>query len=298
MKIVNFKEMLSARTQEVRQVVEAYLPSVEGYQKTVLEAMDYSVRAGGKRLRPMLMEETYRLFGGKGKEIEPFMAAIEMIHTSSLIHDDLPCMDNDTLRRGLPTAWVRFGYDMAVLAGDGLLIYSMETAAKALALTDRPDRVARCMGLLAEKTGIFGMIGGQTVDVELAGKPIPGEKLDFIYRLKTGALLEASMMIGAVLGGADEEQLKRVEKMALLVGMAFQIQDDILDLTSSDEVLGKPVLSDEKNHKTTYVSLNGMTKAKQDVEIMSEEAVSCLHELPGTNEFLEELIRMLVNREK
>lgn len=298
MKIVNFKEMLSARTQEVQQIVEAYLPSVEGYQRTVLEAMDYSVRAGGKRLRPMLMEETYRLFGGKGKEIEPFMAAIEMIHTSSLIHDDLPCMDNDTLRRGLPTAWVKFGYDMAVLAGDGLLIYSMETAAKALTFTDRPDRVARCMGLLAEKTGIFGMIGGQTVDVELAGKPIPEEELDFIYRLKTGALLEASMIIGAVLGGADEEQIKRVEKMALLVGMAFQIQDDILDLTSSDEVLGKPVLSDEKNHKTTYVSLNGMTKAKQDVEIMSEEAVTCLHELPGTNEFLEELIRMLVNREK
>lgn len=298
MKIVNFKEMLSARTQEVQQIVEAYLPSVEGYQRTVLEAMDYSVRAGGKRLRPMLMEETYRLFGGKGKEIEPFMAAIEMIHTSSLIHDDLPCMDNDTLRRGLPTAWVKFGYDMAVLAGDGLLIYSMETAAKALAFTDRPDRVARCMGLLAEKTGIFGMIGGQTVDVELAGKPIPEEELDFIYRLKTGALLEASMMIGAVLGGADEEQIKRVEKMALLVGMAFQIQDDILDLTSSDEVLGKPVLSDEKNHKTTYVSLNGMIKAKQDVEIMSEEAVTCLHKLPGTNEFLEELIRMLVNREK
>ncbi len=298
MKIVNFKEMLSARTQEVRQVVEAYMPSVDGYQKTVLEAMDYSVRAGGKRLRPMLMEETYRLFGGKGKEIEPFMAAIEMIHTSSLIHDDLPCMDNDTLRRGLPTAWVKFGYDMAVLAGDGLLIYAMETAAKALSLTDRPDRVARCMGLLAEKTGIFGMIGGQTVDVELAGKPIPEEKLDFIYRLKTGALLEASMMIGAILGGAEEEQLKLVEKMALLVGMAFQIQDDILDLTSSDEVLGKPVLSDEKNHKTTYVSLHGMTKAKQDVEIMSEEAVACLQELPGTNEFLEELIRMLVNRKR
>ncbi|WP_394525380.1 polyprenyl synthetase family protein [Lacrimispora sp. JR3] len=297
-KIVNFKEMLSARTQEVRQVVEAYMPSVDGYQKTVLEAMDYSVRAGGKRLRPMLMEETYRLFGGKGKEIEPFMAAIEMIHTSSLIHDDLPCMDNDTLRRGLPTAWVKFGYDMAVLAGDGLLIYAMETAAKALSLTDRPDRVARCMGLLAEKTGIFGMIGGQTVDVELAGKPIPEEKLDFIYRLKTGALLEASMMIGAILGGAEEEQLKLVEKMALLVGMAFQIQDDILDLTSSDEVLGKPVLSDEKNHKTTYVSLHGMTKAKQDVEIMSEEAVACLQELPGTNEFLEELIRMLVNRKR
>ncbi|MBE7719971.1 MAG: polyprenyl synthetase family protein [Lacrimispora celerecrescens] len=295
---MNFNEVFSARTEEVGHIVETYLPPVEGYQSTVLAAMDYSVRAGGKRLRPMLMEETYRLFGGRGKEIEPFMAAIEMIHTSSLIHDDLPCMDNDTLRRGLPTAWVKFGYDMAVLAGDGLLIYSMETAAKALSMSGRPDLVARCMGILAEKTGIYGMIGGQTVDVELAGKPIPKEKLNFIYRLKTGALIEASMMIGAVLGGADEAQLKLVENMASCLGMAFQIQDDILDLTSSEEVLGKPVLSDEKNHKTTYVTLEGIKKAKQDVEMISEEAISCLHELPGQNEFLEALIRMLVNREK
>ena len=298
MRNMNFNDMLSARTKEVGLVVETYLPPVEGYQSTVLAAMDYSVRAGGKRLRPMLMEETYRLFGGNGKEIEPFMAAMEMIHTSSLIHDDLPCMDNDTLRRGLPTAWVKFGYDLAVLAGDGLLIYSMETAAKALSMTDRPDLVARCMGILAEKTGIHGMIGGQTVDVELAGKPIPKEKLHFIYRLKTGALLEASMMIGALLGGADERQLKLVENMASCLGMAFQIQDDILDLTSSAEVLGKPVHSDEKNHKTTYVTLEGIKKAKQDVEMISEEAISCLHELPGQNEFLEALIRMLVNREK
>ena len=202
------------------------------------------------------------------------------------------------MRRGLPTAWVKYGYDMAVLAGDGLLIYSMETAAKALAFTDRPDRVARCMGIMAEKTGIYGMIGGQAVDVELAGKPVPREKLDFIYRLKTGALLEASMMIGAVLGGAAENEIKLVEKMAACVGLAFQIQDDILDVTSSNEVLGKPVKSDEKNHKTTYVTLEGLKKAKQDVEKISEEAVSCLHELPGENAFLEELILMLVNREK
>lgn len=298
MKIMNFKEILDARTEEVFQVVEKYLPPVEGHQATVLSAMDYSVRAGGKRLRPMLMEETYRLFGGKGKEIEPFMAAIEMIHTSSLIHDDLPCMDNDTLRRGLPTAWVKFGYDMAVLAGDGLLMYSMETAAKALSMTDRPDLIARCMGILAEKTGIYGMIGGQTADVELSGKPVSREQLDFIYRLKTGALVEASMVIGAILGRADEKEIKLVEKMASAIGLAFQIQDDILDVTSNEGVLGKPVLSDEKNHKTTYVTLEGMNKAKQDVERISEEAVSCLHELTGENLFLEELIRMLVNREK
>lgn len=298
MKNMNFHEELSARTKEVWQIVETYLPAVEGFQSTVLEAMDYSVRAGGKRLRPMLMQETYRLFGGDKKEIEPFMAAIEMIHTSSLIHDDLPCMDNDTLRRGLPTAWVKFGYDMAVLAGDGLLIYSMETAAKALEFTNQPDRVARAMGILAQKTGIYGMIGGQTVDVELAGKPIPGEKLDFIYRLKTGALLEASMVIGALLGGASEDQIKTVEEMATRIGLAFQIQDDILDLTSSAEVLGKPVYSDEKNHKTTYVTLKGMEQAREAVKTISEQAVACLKKLPGENCFLEDLIQMLVNREK
>jgi geranylgeranyl diphosphate synthase type II len=193
---------------------------------------------------------------------------------------------------------VKFGYDMAVLAGDGLLIYSMETAAKALNFSDRPDRVARAMGILAQKTGIFGMIGGQTVDVELAGKPIPVDKLDFIYRLKTGALLEASMMIGALLGGASEDELKAVEEMASKIGLAFQIQDDILDVTSNAEVLGKPVFSDEKNNKTTYVTLEGMEQAKMAVERISKEAVACLQKLSGENRFLEELIRMLVNREK
>lgn len=295
---MNAKEQLKIYTEEVEAVIEKYLPAEEGHQKTVLEAMDYSVRAGGKRLRPLLMRETYRLFGGNGSEVEPFMAAIEMIHTSSLIHDDLPCMDNDTLRRGMPTTWVKYGYDMAVLAGDGLMIYAFETAAKALSMTENKERVARCMGLLAEKTGIYGMIGGQTVDVELTNKPIAKDKLDFIYRLKTGALLEASMMIGAILAGAGEEDVKAIERTASLVGLAFQIQDDILDVTSSPEMLGKPVLSDEKNNKTTYVTLEGLDKAKKDVEEISAGAVEELHSVGRTNEFLEELIKMLVTRKK
>ena len=298
MKVMNFNEMLETRTREVEAVVERYLPAADGYQKTVLDAMNYSVRAGGKRLRPMLMEETYRLFGGSGTVVEPFMAAIEMIHTSSLIHDDLPCMDNDELRRGLPTTWVKYGYDMAVLAGDSLLIYAVETAAKAFALTEDAAVVGRCIGILAQKTGIYGMIGGQTVDVELTNKPVPHEKLDFIYHLKTGALLESSMMIGALLAGADEEETRLVEQMAAAIGLAFQIQDDILDVTSSMEVLGKPVLSDEKNNKTTYVTLEGLEKAKQDVASISDDAVRILHELPGENEFLEALIHMLLSREK
>ena len=295
---MEMREKLKSRTAEVEAVIERYLPEESGHQKTIFEAMNYSVRAGGKRLRPMLMQETCRLFGGAGNEIEPFMAAIEMIHTSSLIHDDLPCMDNDELRRGLPTTWVKFGYDMAVLAGDALLIYAVETAAKAFAQTEHMDRVGKSIGLLAEKTGIYGMIGGQVVDVELTNKPVPQEKLDFIYRLKTGALLEASMMIGAVLGGADEAQLAKVEQMASAIGLAFQIQDDILDVTGTPEQLGKPVLSDEKNNKTTYVTLFGVEQAKTDVAEISAKAVALLHELPGSNPFLENLIEMLVTREK
>ncbi|MGN0159356.1 MAG: polyprenyl synthetase family protein [Brotaphodocola sp.] len=287
-----------AKTAEVEAIVKSYLPEEAGHQKTIFEAMNYSVNAGGKRLRPMLMQETYHLFGGQGEEIKPFMAAMEMIHTSSLIHDDLPCMDNDELRRGFPTTWVKYGYDMAVLAGDALMIYAFETAAKAFAMTVHTDRIGKAIGLLAEKTGIYGMIGGQVVDVELSGKPVPEEKLDFIYRLKTGALLEASMMIGAILAGASEEHIKIVEQMASAIGLAFQIQDDILDVTSNPETLGKPVLSDEKNNKTTYVTLFGLEKAKEDVEEISERAVGLLHELPGENPFLEALIRMLVTREK
>ena len=295
---MEMREELKKRTGEVEAVVESYLPKEEGHQKTIFEAMNYSVRAGGKRLRPMLMEETYHLFGGTEKAVEPFMAAMEMIHTSSLIHDDLPCMDNDELRRGLPTTWKKFGYDMAVLAGDALMIYAFETASKAFSMTAHPDRAAKAIQVLAEKTGIYGMIGGQVVDVELTGKPIPQEKLDFIYRLKTGALLEASMMIGAILGGASEEEVKRVEEIASAVGLAFQIQDDILDVTSTSEELGKPVLSDEKNQKTTYVTLVGLDQAKADVAEISARAVSLLKELPGENPFLENLITMLVERKK
>lgn len=295
---MEMREELKKRTSEVEAVVESYLPKEEGHQKTIFEAMNYSVRAGGKRLRPMLMEETYHLFGGTEKAVEPFMAAMEMIHTSSLIHDDLPCMDNDELRRGLPTTWKKFGYDMAVLAGDALMIYAFETASKAFSMTAYPDRAAKAIQVLAEKTGIYGMIGGQVVDVELTGKPIPQEKLDFIYRLKTGALLEASMMIGAILGGASEEEGKRVEEIASAVGLAFQIQDDILDVTSTSEELGKPVLSDEKNQKTTYVTLVGLDQARADVAEISARAVSLLKELPGENPFLENLITMLVERKK
>ena len=289
---------LQEAAREAQEIVCSYLPEETGYQKTIFEAMNYSVKAGGKRLRPILMRETYRLFGGKGEEIRPFMAAIEMIHTSSLVHDDLPCMDNDRFRRGKHTTWVEYGYDMAVLAGDALMVYAFETAAKAFAMTEDKAAVGKAIAILAEKTGIYGMIGGQTVDVELTGKPIPEKELDFIYRLKTGALLEASMMIGAVLAGASEEEVKKVEQMASRIGMAFQIEDDILDVTGSEEELGKPVGSDAKNEKTTYVTLHGLSKAREASASISAEAVEILLTLPGENAFLSDLIRMLVGRKK
>ena len=297
-KEAGLRELLSQRTKEVEEVVGRYLPEEAGHQRIIFEAMNYSVRAGGKRLRPMLMQEMYRLFGGCGQEIEPFMAAVQMIHTSSLIHDDFPCMDNDELRRGKPTTWVKYGYDMAVLAGDALLIYAVETAAKACAKARDAAAAAKAVGILAQKTGVYGMIGGQVVDVQLTNKPVPREKLDFIYRLKTGALLEASMMIGALLAGAGEKEVKQVEELASLVGVAFQIQDDILDVTATTEQLGKPVLSDEKNQKTTYVTLEGIEKARRDAAELSDRAIALLKGLPGENPFLEGLIRMLITREK
>lgn len=295
------KEMnleLEMRIREVEEIIYRYLPEETGHQKTIFEAMNYSMKAGGKRLRPLLMQEVCRLFGGSLKETEPFMAAIEMIHTSSLIHDDLPCMDNDQYRRGKKSTWAAYGEDMGVLAGDGLIVYAFETACRAFPISAHPERVGRAIEILAAKTGIYGMIGGQTVDVELTNQPIPEEKLDFIYRLKTGALLEASMMIGAVLAGADETSIKLTEKAASEIGVAFQIQDDILDVTSSQEVLGKPVLSDEKNCKTTYVTLKGLEQAKEDVARISQSAIEDIKALPGENRFLEELVAMLVTREK
>lgn len=294
---MNFKEELRARTESAEKIIGKYLPEETGFQKTVLEAVNYSVTAGGKRLRPILLMETFRLFGGEGALAEPFMAAIEMIHTYSLVHDDLPAMDNDEYRRGKKTTHAAYGEAMGILAGDALLNLAFETAASAFDI-EMDKRTAKALQILSRKAGIYGMIGGQTVDVESEGQPLSREKLDFIYRLKTSALIEAAMMTGAVLAGASEEETAVIEKTACDVGLAFQIQDDILDVTSTLETLGKPIHSDDKNNKTTYVTLEGLEKAKKDVEEISERALATLASLNRRNEFLEELIRMLITREK
>lgn len=294
-----FKEAYQTKVDEIEKILRKYLPEKEGYQEVIMEAMEYSLMAGGKRLRPMLMQETYRLFGGNDMVIEPFMAAIEMIHTYSLVHDDLPAMDNDDYRRGRKTTHVVYGEDMGILAGDALLNYAFETAAKAFDLSVKDSlRIGRALQILAGKAGIYGMIGGQVVDVKSAGTTVSGEVLDFIYKLKTGALIESSMMIGAVLAGAGEEQIKAVEEIAGKVGLAFQIQDDILDVTSTAEVLGKPIHSDEKNEKTTYVTWKGLDEAKKLVEQISQEAVQKLESLHPEDDYLTSLLVSLISRDK
>ena len=295
----NIKSEINTRAEQIDQIIAAYLPAEEDYQKTIMEAMNYSILAGGKRLRPMLMLETYRLFGGESKVVEPFMAAIEMIHTYSLVHDDLPAMDNDEYRRGKKTTHAVYGEAMGILAGDALLNFAFETALKAFDMEPDNTSIGKALQVLAKKAGIYGMIGGQVVDIQSEGaKDMTRDKLDFIYRLKTGALMEASMMIGAILAGATVEEQQLVETVAGEIGLAFQIQDDILDVTSTAEVLGKPIGSDEKNEKYTYVTFEGLDKAREDVATITEQAVSHMNSLKVKNEFLNDLLLYLIGREK
>ncbi len=297
---MNFKEELKDRVDHIEAILKEYLPKEEGWQKTVIAAMNYSVLAGGKRLRPMLMEETYRLFGGKGREIEPFMAAIEMIHTYSLVHDDLPAMDNDEYRRGRKTTHVVYGEAMAILAGDGLLNYAFETAMKSFTMEGDLEKKARALSVLAQKAGIYGMIGGQTADIEAEdlGDQVTTEHLMFIHAHKTSALIEAAMMAGAILAGASQEETAQIEKAAYEIGIAFQIQDDILDVTSTLEMLGKPIGSDARNHKTTYVTLKGLEESRKEQQELSLHAIETIRSIGYSNDFLMELVTSLITREK
>ena len=298
---MNFQEELTKKTKEIEAVIREYLPAEEGFSRTMAQAMNYSMLAGGKRLRPMLMQETFRLFGGSGKLVKPFMAGMEMIHTHSLIHDDLPALDNDDYRRGRLTTHKVYGEAMGILSGVALLNYAYETMLQAFAMAEtlqQKEAVIDALQVMAEKTGIHGMLGGQSVDVENDGKALEKNMLDYIYENKTAALIEASMTTGAILAGADAEQVSVIEQAAKRIGLAFQIQDDILDVTSTDEELGKPVHSDEKNHKVTYVTLFGTEKAAAQVAGLSAEAVELLESLNKNNEFLYLLVEKLVNRRK
>lgn len=318
-----FEHKLKEKTYLAEEILTKYLPKEAGLQKTVIEAMNYSLLAGGKRLRPVLMMESYLMCGGKmNGVIEAFMAAIEMIHTYSLVHDDLPAMDNDEYRRGRKTTWCVYGDAFGVLAGDGLLNYAFEIAISALEscqtqdkseefaetedaenkplqLLQKMQQVSKALSVLAKKAGIFGMIGGQTADIEAENSEnITEETLLFIHEHKTAALIQASMMVGAILAGANDEQVKKIEKCAYNIGIAFQIQDDILDVIGDSEELGKPVGSDAQNNKQTYVTLKGLEQAKEDVDRLSREAVAILDEFEGEHEFLTQLILTLIHRRK
>ena len=294
-----FKEEQQKKTAEINRILSEYLPKEEGFQGKIMEAMQYSVTAGGKRLRPMLLWEVYRMFGGTDEEtVAPFMAAIEMIHTYSLVHDDLPAMDNDTYRRGKLTTHAKYGEAMGVLTGDALLNYAFEVMAAAVAEAKEEQirPAAKALRIMAEKAGIYGMIGGQVVDTEPHGETTI-ELLDYINKRKTAALLEACMMTGATLAGAKQEDVQKLEEIAEKVGLAFQVQDDILDVTANEEVLGKPLHSDEKNGKQTYVALVGLDGAREVVSRLSKEAVEAFDILPYENAFLRELLLSLITRE-
>lgn len=335
---MDLEKELAEKKEAAEKIIRSYLPKEEGYQSVIMEAMNYSVLRGGKRLRPILMAETCKLFSGLdilssdqkieasvrvsnsafgrtaaekndalysiAGPLERFMAAMEMIHNYSLVHDDLPAIDNDDLRRGKKTTHVVFGEAMGILAGDALLNYAYETMAGAFSTWDDEEstlinlRSAKAFSVLSKKAGIYGMVGGQVCDVNDEGKDIPKGELMFIHENKTAALIEASMMIGAILAGANDNEVSLVEKIASNIGISFQIRDDILDVTSTDEELGKPVGSDEKNKKVTFVTFEGVEKSEQEVIEKTNEAIDILHKLPGQNLFLEQLIFSLASRMK
>ena len=297
---MDFEKQLQEKIAQIEALLQAYLPKEEGYRRTILEAMNYSVMAGGKRLRPMMMQEAYIMFGGTSQAIGPFMAALEMIHTYSLVHDDLPAMDNDLYRRGKKTTHHVYGEAMGILAGDALLNFAYETAAKSFLLEPENVNIGKALIKLSKKAGVYGMVGGQVVDVEAEKKQevITKEKLDFIHHNKTAALIEAALAVGGILSGASDTEVQKLELVARKIGLAFQIQDDILDVIGKEEVLGKPIGSDARNEKVTYVTYEGIEKSKEDVARLTDEALELLHSLGKEDSFLSELFLHLVNREK
>ncbi len=295
---MNESEMKMARLR-AEEIIYRYLPEEKGYPATIVSAINYSVKAGGKRLRPIFMYETYKMFGGEGEVIEPFMAAIEMIHNYSLVHDDLEAMDNDEFRRGRKTTHVIYGEGMAVLAGDGLLNLAFETALKAFDVKEADTgRTIRALRVLADKSGLHGMLGGQACDVDAdqKKKKLDLDELMYIHENKTGALIQASMEIGALLAGAPMKEVDIISQVALLVGTAFQIEDDILDVEGDEKLIGKRVGSDEKNNKTTYVTLKGLEESKKDAKEMSEKATELFDSIGRSNEFLRGLILSMIGR--
>ena len=296
---MDFQKELTLRSEYAASVVLDFVPKATAFDGEIIEAMEYSLASGGKRLRPILIESFYRLFSGDENLCRPFMAAMEMLHTYSLVHDDLPALDNDDLRRGKPTTHIKYGEAVGVLAGDGLLHMAYETCIQAFDCTKNYSNVLKALRIFGNKTGLNGMFGGQSADVVNTGKDVSDELLYYIYKNKTGALIEGSMMIGAALAGASDDELAKVEKIGFNVGMAFQIRDDILDVYGDEKIFGKPVLSDDRNNKKTYLSINGLDKSRKDVEDFTSNAINMLDEIGNNNEeraFIKDLFMYLTSR--
>ncbi len=294
---MEFKEILKQKIDYVEKLLIDYMPKEEGYQETIMKAMNYSLSAGGKRLRPILTLESCKAVGGDIKDAIPFAMAIEMIHTYSLIHDDLPALDNDDLRRGKPTNHKVFGEAMATLAGDSLLNYAYEIMLSSSINKENPNKYLKAIYEIAKHAGIYGMIGGQVVDVESENKIIDKDKLDFIHLNKTAAMIVGCMRAGAIIGDASEDDLEKITKYAENIGLSFQIVDDILDIIGDEEKLGKPIGSDIENHKSTYPSLLGLDKSRQIARELIEEGKSSIKDLPSEREFLNQLGDYIISRD-
>ena len=294
---MEFKTVLKEKIDYIETLLNEYMPKEEGYQKTIMKAMNYSLKAGGKRLRPILTLESCKIVGGKEEDAIPFAMAIEMIHTYSLIHDDLPALDNDDLRRGKPTNHKVFGDGMATLAGDALLNYAFEVMLSSSINKKDSNKYLKAINEIAKHAGIYGMIGGQVVDVESENKIIDKDKLDFIHLNKTAAMIVGCMRAGAIIGGATEEELEKVTKYGKNIGLSFQIVDDILDITGDEEKLGKPIGSDIENHKSTYPSLLGLEKSREIARQLIEEGKSSIDGLSSEIDFLNQLGDYIISRD-
>ncbi len=285
---------------KINSVIMSYMPDGSRVpSSTVEEAMSYAMSAGGKRVRPLIMYLTYKALSDHPEDesaLNPFMAAIEMIHTSSLIHDDLPALDNDSLRRGRPTVHVKYREDAAILAGDALLNLAYETAGTAFYPALGDAKLEKSLIILMRKTGVKGMLGGQNADVMLSGQSLSSDEREYIYEKKTAALIEAPFMIGAVLAGADDETVAKLEAAGRALGLAFQVQDDILDMTSDAETLGKEVGQDEKNQKNTYAAEYGIEAAHEFVNDKTKIVLNVLDEVLKTDREEAELLKELVTK--
>lgn len=295
----DFKAYLQERRAVVDQALKAAFPVPEGPARDIVDAMTYSLFAGGKRLRPILCIAGAEAVGGDGTMVLPVACALECIHTYSLIHDDLPVMDDDDLRRGKATSHVVFGEALALLAGDGLLTEAFDIMTRPALISHLPaDRLLRVVHIIARASGFRGMVGGQVVDIQMEGRKADLETVDFIHRHKTGALITAAIVAGGVLAGGDERQTAALQSYGEKIGMAFQISDDILDVEGDSEIMGKPVGGDAARHKMTYPALLGLEEARKAQRGLVDQAVRALEPFGSAAEPLHHLARYVIQRNR